>query len=317
VQTAPPTETSTAQKPSGVLLAAVLAGILVIWCFNYVAGKMALRRMDPFTLASIRIEIAALLMLAIHFARRERRRFRPPDAWTFLYLGFFGVILNQGGYTVGLNYTTSERSVVMVAITPIVVLVLARWLGLEKLTPLKITGMLVATAGVLLLETEHGSLGHAPLALGDFITFLGVVGFSVFSVLGKRVMDPTGQDPNAYDAISFNTFTLVAAALLLLPLAIRQGMRLDWRAAGVEGWGGLLYMAIFSSVIAYTLFYWVLRYMEASRVAAIDYFQPFIVIFLSVLFLNEHPTGHILSGGALVVAGVYLVEKISSGAAVG
>jgi drug/metabolite transporter (DMT)-like permease len=103
----------------------------------------------------------------------------------------------------------------------------------------------------------------------------------------------------------------VAAAVMFLPLAIRQGIHLDWGQVGWAGWAGLLYMAVFSSVLAYTLFYWILRYMEASRVAAVDYLQPFIVVLLSMVFLGERPTGHLLAGGALVLLGVYLVEHVA------
>jgi drug/metabolite transporter (DMT)-like permease len=299
-----------AARPSALLLTAVLALILLLWCFNYVAGKVALRHMNPLSLASLRIEFAAILSLAILYARPGRARFRRADFWTFAYLGLFGVVMNQGCFTAGLNYTTSERSVLLVAVTPIVVLVLARWLGLEAITPAKALGLCIASLGVGLLESEHGAAAaRVPFAVGDFITFLGVVGFSVFSVLGKRLLDPKGEHAGAYDAFSFNTFTLAAAAIELLPLAIRQGVRLSWASVGWQGWGGLIYMGIFSSVLAYSLFYWVLRYMDASRVAAIDYIQPFVVIALSVAFLGEHPTGHLLSAGVLVLAGVYLVER--------
>ena len=102
---------------------------------------------------------------------------------------------------------------------------------------------------------------------------------------------------------------------MLLPLAVRQGIELDWKSVGWAGWAGLGYMTVFSSVAAYTLVYWLLRHMEASRVAAINYLQPFIVILLSMAFLGEHPTGHLLAGGALVLVGVYLAERVSQGVA--
>jgi drug/metabolite transporter (DMT)-like permease len=128
------------------------------------------------------------------------------------------------------------------------------------------------------------------------------MGFALYTVLGKKV---AGQ----YDAIAMNTFNCVAAAIMLLPLTVRQGMHLDWRAVGWPGWLGMIYMAAASSVAAYTLFYWVLRYMTASRVAAISYFQPVAVILLSVAFLNDLPTRNLLLGTALVLLGVYLAER--------
>jgi O-acetylserine/cysteine efflux transporter len=283
--------------------------MLLVWCFNYTAGKIALRHMDPLSLASIRIELATVLMLAIYFSRRDRSPLRLRDLWTFTYLGFLGVILNQGFYTVGLNYTTSERSVLIVALAPILVLLFARAMKLEAFTPAKIAGMAVALVGVLLLEAEPGSTGGTPSIVGDVITLIGIAGFAVYSVLGKRMMGRTG--PAKYDAVSFNTFTLAASSVMLLPLAVRQAIALDWKSVGWAGWAGLGYMAVFSSVAAYTLFYWLLRHMEPSRVAAVNYLQPFIVILLSMAFLGERPTGHLVSGGALVLVGVFLVERTS------
>ena len=68
----------------------------------------------------------------------------------------------------------------------------------------------------------------------------------------------------------------------------------------------MAYMAIsLSSIVAYTIFYWVLRYMEASRVSAVNYFQTVIVIVLASAFLGEQPSEHLLLGGALVLLGVY------------
>jgi len=301
------------RRPSGLLLGACLTLILLLWSVNYTAGKIALRHMGPLTLVSLRIELAAILMLTIHFLRRDRARFQRRDLWTFVYLGFLGVALNQGCFMAGLNYTTSERSVLVKAVGPILILVFARALKLEAFTASKIAGMILAFFGVLLLEAEGGRLGHTPMAVGDGITLVSTLGFAIYSVLGKRVLNSprTGK----YDAISMNTFITAAAGVMLLPLAVEQAATIRWTSVGWVGWSGLVYMAAGSSVGAYTLFYWVLKHLDASRVAAINYIQPFLVIVLSMLFLGEHPTGHLISGGALVLIGVYFVERMSAGSA--
>jgi len=241
-------------------------------------------------------------MLAIYFTRRERQPLQLSDAWPFLYLGFFGVIVNQGLFTVGLNYTTSNHSAVLIAVGPIIILLLARAMKLEMLTAAKVAGMAISFVGVYLLETEQGSPAHSPLLLGDIITFGGVIGFAIYAVLGKRVVAQ-------YDAIALNTFNCVAAALLLLPITIRQSIHLDWHSVALSGWLGMIYMALGSSVAAYTIFYWVLRYMTASRVGAVSYFQPIVVILLSMAFLGERPSRLLLEGTALVLVGVFLAER--------
>ncbi len=289
-------------RPSKIALAFWLLMMLVLWSGNYVAGKIALRTMDPITLVCLRLQLAALVMLAIYFTRRERQPLKLRDVWPFLYLGFFGVVINQGLFTVGLNYTTSNHSAVLIAVGPIIILLLARALKLEALTAAKVAGMAISFVGVYLLETEQGSPANSPLLMGDIITFGGVIGFAIYAVLGKRVVAQ-------YDAIALNTFNCVAAALLLLPLTIRQSIHLDWHSVAPGGWLGMIYMAVGSSVAAYTIFYWVLRYMTASRVGAVSYFQPVIVILLSMGFLAERPSRLLLEGTALVLLGVFLAER--------
>jgi drug/metabolite transporter (DMT)-like permease len=285
-------------------LGSALVLMLLLWSLNYVAGKIALRTMDPVTLACFRLVLAALVMLPIYFAQPQRKRtpLKASDIWPFTYLGFLGVILNQGLFTVGLNYTTSDHSAVIIAIGPVIVLLLARAFGLEVFTAGKILGMAISFVGVFLLETENGSPANSPFLLGDTITFFGVIGFAAYAVLGKRIV-------SKYDAVAMNTFNLVASAVLLLPLTIRQAIHLNWKGVGLAGWLGMIYMALGSSIAAYTIFYWLLRFMSASRVAVLSYFQPVVVIVLSVLFLSEHPTRNLLIGTALVLVGVYLAER--------
>ena len=285
-------------------VAVALGTMLAIWSGNYPAGKLALRHIDPLSLVAFRIELAAVLMLAVYFLRR-RAALRRRDIWTFLWLGLFGVAINQGCFTVGLNYTTSSHAVILIALDPIVVLLLASACKLEKFTIAKLAGMLISVGGVLLLETDR-SAGQSSFHTGDLLTLGCVTGYSIYAVLGKRVASEVGEH---YDAVSVNMFMTVAAAILYAPLAVRQGLALDWKSVGWVGWSGLIYMALLASVISYTLFNWVLRHVDASRVAGMNYLQVPVVIVLAVSFLGERPSGHLLSGAALVLAGVYVAER--------
>ena len=294
-------------RPSPLLLALGLATMLFLWTFNYIVGKMSLRQIDPLTLAVFRFEVAAIVMLAIYSRHRGRMRPRRADLGRIAFLGIMGVILNQGGFTIGLNFTSSDHSAVIAAVAPVMVLLFATVLRLEALTAAKVLGMAISFLGVLVLETEHGYPSNSPFLKGDVITLVSTVGYALYAVYGKKMA-------RAYDAISMNTYMVVTAAIILLPVAIRQGIVINWGGIGWLGWSGVVYMAICSSVIAYTIFYWALRYMEASRVAVVSYFQPIAVILFSVPILGERPTRHLLAGAVLVLLGVYLAERVSRAA---
>jgi drug/metabolite transporter (DMT)-like permease len=300
----PATPTKLLRRPSSFLLGLGICTMLLMWTFNYILGKIALDHIDPLSLAVFRFETAAVAMLALYFfAGGERTRIQRGDFGRIVLLAFFGVIVNQGGFTVGLNFTSSDHSAVIAAMAPVMVLLMACALRLEKLTWGKALGMAISFTGVIALETERSAGGaHSPFLKGDVITLVSTVGYASYAVYAKKVS-------KRYDAISMNTYLLASAALILLPLAIHQAVTVNLRAIGWVGWSGVLYMAIFSSVFAYTIFYWALRYMEASRVAVVSYFQPIAVILFAVPILGDLPTRHLLAGAALVLLGVYLAER--------
>ena len=285
------------------MLAVALCGMLLMWTFNYILGKIALDHIDPLSLAAFRFESAALAMLALYFfAGGQRTSVRRGDFWRIVMLAFFGVIVNQGGFTVGLNFTSSDHSAVIAAMAPVMVLLLACAMRLEKLTWGKALGMAISFTGIVALETERGAGSHSPYLTGDVITLVSTVGYASYAVYAKKIS-------RRYDPISMNTYLLVIAAIIVLPVAIRQAVTVNLRGIGWVGWSGVLYMAIFSSVAAYTIFYWALRHMEASRVAVVSYFQLIAVILFAVPILGDLPTRHLLAGAALVLLGVYLAER--------
>lgn len=299
------------QRPHPSLLAGLIAVMVASWSLNFIFGKIGLRHFAPLTLASFRVELAALLMAPIYAIQRlarlpRARPFNRRDFWTFAYLGLLGVGVNQVCFTIGLNYTTVGHSALVVGMNPILILLLARLQGLEALTAKKVTGMAMAFAGVAVLASEHGFSLHSGTLSGDLITFTGTLGLALYTVLGKRVAAE-------YDSVSMNAFNYFVGGIVFLPLAIRQALGLSrghaWGLVAWEGWVALGFMAVFASVVAYLIYFWVLRYMTASRLGAFGYLHPVMTTTLGVALLGERLTWPLLGGGTLVLAGVYLIES--------
>jgi len=166
----------------------------------------------------------------------------------------------------------------------------------------KTFGMFLSFAGVIFLATERTGNSQSPHWVGD-LTMLGcATSFAIYAVLGKKVAAK-------YDSLSMNTFNALVAGILMLPFAIRQGHRLNWASVGWAGWAELFYMAAISSVVCYLIFYWALRYMAASRLAAFNYVEPVLAPLLGVVLLKESLTLRLVVGGAMVLLGVYIAER--------
>jgi drug/metabolite transporter (DMT)-like permease len=299
-------------------LVSVLIGVVVlVWALNFAAAKVGLRHLPAFAMASFRIVFAGTIMVPIYLsfrrlpifaeaARRNRVGFTGHDFWTFLYLGFFGVAISQSCFTIGLRYTSISHSAVIVGMGPIYTLALAVLARVEKGTWRKATGMAIAFAGVALLASDSSMSTHSASLLGDAITMAGSVGFALYAVLGKRVAD-------RYDTLTMTAFNHFAGALLMLPVAIHEARALgpaaNWRAIPWESWASTIYMAIFGGALALILYFWLLRYLEASQLSAFTYLLPVGATILGVFWLGERTSWEQVCGGSLALAGVYWVES--------
>jgi drug/metabolite transporter (DMT)-like permease len=307
--------------PASVL--GLLMGVQVLcWSFNYIFGKVALDYLDPVTLASFRLVLAGCLYLAIYLVALRSGLRRPPwpgagvnrlvgwrDLPALALLGLCGVVINQGGFTISLDYTSVGHVAIIAAIGPVLVLLLAWLNGLEPLTPVKLIGMALSFAGVALLAAPRtfgssASVGapHSTGLAGDLIALASTAGFALFTAYAKRVA-------HRYDAVTLNTFAHLTGAVLMLPLAARQAVRLDWHAVAWPGWLGLIYMAVFASVIGYLAFYRLLEDLAASQVSSLNYLLPIFATTLGAVFLHERINRSFLAAGALVLVGVWLAER--------
>ena len=304
-------------------MAAAVGFVVVVWAVNFIAAKIGLRYLPPVTMASFRVTLAGLAMIPAYLIssrlpafrdaaptgdppQGRARRFTARDAWTFLYLGFFGVVVNQMCFTMGLRYTSVSHAAVIVGMGPLYTLVLAVLFRLERATSHKIVGMLLAFAGVAILASEHGISTHSPSLLGDAITMTGSIGFAIYAVLGKRVA-------RQFDALTMTAFNHFAGALIVLPVAVHQARQLGpishWRTIPWPAWAAVLYMALFGSALAYIFYFWLLRYLEASQLAAFTYLLPVLATILGIWWLGERGSVIQIVGGVLALAGVYWVES--------
>ena len=306
-------------RPSHLHLISVMALTVLIWSINYTIGKIGFRTLRPMALASYRVVIAAIAMLPVamwcELGRRRAagagepthlKRIQLGDLWNFACLGFFGVFLNQGLFTVGLSMTSVGRSAIIVGTTPIFILLAAWMLRLEHLTVRKVAGLALAFVGAVLLGAGRNWDLRSTGAQGDFLTFVACLAVVVFTILGKRMA-------KSYDPLQLMSYNVVFAGVFALPLAawetramLRSG---DWGAIGWQGWASAAYMGVLASALCIPLYFWVLRWVPPSKIGALSYLQPVVGTPFAALALGESMTRDLLSGGALILVGVYAIES--------
>lgn len=278
--------------------------MVFFWSLNFVIAKVALREWPPMLLSCFRTTLAALFILPVYLWKAGRK----PGTWTrgelpaLALLGLFGVALNQIFFVAGMSRTSVGHSALMIGLTPVMVLLLAAARGIEKLSVKKLAGMGVALAGIGVLNLSPAKATGASFA-GDALVLAAAFTFALFTVGGKSVT-------KRHDSITVNTFAYIAGAVVLAPLGVWLGWNFPFSALSWKAWAALVYMAAFPSVLCYLIFYYALTYISATRVSAVSYIQPLLATFLGAMLLGEAVTSGLAMGGMLILAGVYISERL-------
>lgn len=293
-----------AQSISALRLYTLVTLMTVLWSLNFVISKLAVREIPPLLAACLRTLLAGLIMALVYRAGRgsAKASWTRKDVPLLLALGALGVVLNQLCFVLGISRTSVAHAGILIALSPMMVLLIAAATGQERWRPRRLVGMMTALSGVAMLHFARGKGGHSTL-LGDVFILLSGLLFAMFSVLGKSAS-------RRFDPLTVNLFGYSFGGLLFVPLAVALGWNFDFAQVSLTAWLSLVYMAAFSSVFCYLIYYYALSHAPASRVSAFSYLQPLLATLFAIPVLGERPTVELAVGGALVVAGVYMTERL-------
>jgi drug/metabolite transporter (DMT)-like permease len=275
--------------------------LVLFWGSSFAVVKIGLDYSPPVLFAGLRILVGGLAMVVaavLWGGSPDLRRDWP----VFLLLAALNAVLFVGLQTYAILYLPSGSAAVLVYLQPILVGVLA-WLILgEPLSAAKVVGLLLGFSGIVAVSMES-ILGGA-----NAIPVVGVIfgaSSALFWALGTVYF-------KKYEA---RVSTLWAVALTFLA----GGVVLTALGLLVEGWGevswtgkfvaSLLYSGLVGISLAWVIWFALVRACEASRVAAYIFAVPLTAVIIGVIFLDE-PLGYpLLIGAALVVSGIYLVNR--------
>jgi drug/metabolite transporter (DMT)-like permease len=273
--------------------------VTVLWATNFTVAKFATKEFDPFFIASFRVFVTSAIFYAC--LPREQKKFDLKDFKAIVPLSLSGILGNHVLFASGIKYTTPSHSAVIHALLPVFVGVVAYVLLKERLGPLALVGMALAVLGALLVVVRASSAEFRETVLGDALTAGGILSFSFYIVLGRRLVARMGS----FRAV---TFAFVFAIPFMLPVAAIGLARQDWSLVTWKGIAALGYMLVFANIIAYILHLFALTRLTAGQVAAFVDLQPAIGIGVAVMFHMDVLTPNLLLGAAVALAGVVLVQ---------
>jgi len=277
--------------------------VTIIWGINSIAVKDAVGTFLPLQFNVVRLSLAAVLLIAV-MALSGKMEYPGRKDWPVIILsGFLGNTLYQYAFIKGIAMSTATNTSFVLATMPATTAVLSHFMGKQKMTKRMVLGVLLTVTGVALVALgDSGSLSFTSKTLkGDLLTLTGTFGWCLSTIFAADLVKR--MSPTAY-----TTWTMVAGAVLMLPLAVGELRAAEWRAASLANWGELIFSASFALVFSYILWN---RGVKASGPASTAVFGNLTPVWTGLfgwLILKEGWTAAKVLGAAIILGGVSMVR---------
>jgi len=287
-------------RPGALLL--LFALLVLFWGTAFAAIKIGVSYCPPLLFAGLRALLGGAVMVPLALARDGvpdlRRGWR-----AFALLSLLNVVLFFGLQTYAVLLLPSGSAALLVYLQPILVGLLAWPLLGERLSAGGVAGLLLGFAGIAVVGA--GSLSGGLEALSPAGVALGAasaLAWAAGTVCFKMVQD--GVSTLWSVAVQF----VAGGGVLTAAGALVEGWgRVAWGAGAF--WASLLYASLVGVSLAWIIWFSLVRAGEASRVSAYIFAVPLTAVAVGVIFLDEPFGPALLLGAALVVAGIYLVNR--------
>ncbi|MBE0583446.1 MAG: DMT family transporter [Desulfofustis sp.] len=279
-----------------------------LWGGTFIAGRLIAGDIPPFSASFLRFAIATLAMVPILAVTEgipnlpNRRQIGP-----IILLGLTGIFSYNAFFFTGLSRISASRAALIIATTPLCIMLVSTLLYHEPLSRLRAIGILLSLTGALLVISN----GHPALLIsGGFgvgeLALLGcVVSWTAYTFIGKRVLTTMQPLPCVFYAI-------LAGTLLLAIPALAEGLPALLPAIDTLGWASLAYLGIGGTSLGFSWYYLGIKRIGPSRAGVFINLVPVFALLQSWLLLSETLKPIVLAGGILVCLGVYLANRPSS-----
>jgi drug/metabolite transporter (DMT)-like permease len=289
-----------------------------LWGLSWPIGRWMVSEefgptIPPFIIVIIRYIIFILLLLIVTYLYEKNIGFEFfKENWLDLsVMGALSVTIYQFGYLYGEKYTAASDASLVVATSPIIVLFVAFFVIKEPITKIKILGSVIAFFGVVLIVGFSPNTHVKDRLLGDFLVFIAAIAYGSYTVLLKKLFNKHDKSISSFHML---TWVSITGLIFTIPVALLNDPEYFtdfnlYNKIEPRIWLGILYLAIFSSLIAYLMYTQGVKMIGAGRSSIFVNLVPVVGIAAST-FIGEiiDPLIHATSF-FLIFLGIRLVNR--------
>jgi drug/metabolite transporter (DMT)-like permease len=294
---------SEAHRPSTIAMFAAFFVIYVVWGSTYLAIRYAVETIPPLLVVVLRQGLAGIAIFGYAWSRGYRPTAREWRA--SVVLGIFYFTIGHGTLHWAETIVPSGLAALLTASEPIWIAIMAAMVSREeRLTAKTIFGLLLGIAGVALLMRAEAAPGQSHLLFGCIVILIGAFSWACGVIYARSSALP--RDPVARAGMA-----AMSGAGVLLIVAIFNGeiAHAHVSAFSARSIGGLLYLIIFGSIIAFTTYTWLLDHCSPTLVSTHTYANPIIAVLLGWALAGETVNSRVLLAGIITLLAVFLISR--------
>lgn len=290
---------------SPLLIAFAFFNVYIIWGSTYLAVAYGLKGFPPFILVGLRYMVAGMLMLLWCKIKGEAL----PERKFMLRHALSGTLMLVGGTGMiawAEQYISSGQAAILVATEPLMFLVIDRKRWSEYFSnKFIISGLMIGFTGIFLFL----KLGVAEANESSMATIASIVVLfsAVLWVLGSLITkDSQGKSTTVMNA----SIQLLAAGVVSGIIAFCKGEQngFSFNTVPAQAWGGLLFLIIMGSLVAYLSFVWLISIKPPAIVSTHTYVNPVVAVLLGWILINENVNTAQLISLLVILVGILLVN---------
>lgn len=303
-----------------------------IWGFAPPIIKHTLSYIPPFSFLFYRFLIVCAVIFPFVYLELRRQTVSLRDFPALILSG----VLGQASLAIlfyGLKYTSSLEVAVIGVIAPLLMVAAGHYFFGDKINKNLKIGLIITSLGTLILaigpilDPEIPKAAKSSRVLGNVLIVIYNLFWTAHVLWSKRIRGENSHKVNevakflgipiprkkySSQLITGVSFYIGLACMIPLYLLESTGKlgATPFTIIGLNpaGWAGLLYMALLSSIAAYGLFEWSLKYLKVTDTVIFSYISPVFTLPAAFFILGELPTPDIIAGSIVIAVGIFVAE---------
>jgi drug/metabolite transporter (DMT)-like permease len=283
----------------------------IFWGGAFVAGRLVAQNVGPYSIAFLRFAIASVLLLLLTWIiEGTLPKLKRSQVIPIILLGIIGIFIYNVLFFKGLKIIEAGRAALIIATCPIFITIFSAAFLKEKISLVNGLGIIISVYGaaIVISKGNISRIFEGSLGLGELYIFCCVLSWVTYSLIGKTVMR------NLSPLVSVSYSCSIGAIALLVP-AFSEGLARNILSQSALDWLCISYMGVFGTVIGVVWYYQGVERIGPTKTGLFINFVPISAILCAFFILKEPITLSLAIGAVLVISGVYLTNRTTTGKA--